>query len=257
MSLNPMPGSGKSGTSRTRVFRSIAVTRSLTGEFTAVAREEKLRKLVRRLGQRLEVFDPGTAALGVPRAERGRDERLEQPRLTVGGRAEGAQVTRSDSEAGERLARLRDVGVGLRVDALPALDPGLEQAVLLELPRARRGDARALAEAFEIDAVLVLAERRGAALAPLLPRPGGELLADHPQREELVALEPEDRLEPLDVVLAEQPVAPLRALRRQQPLILEIADLRDRDVRELGLQAPADGADRQQAVAGGSGRSHQ
>ena len=39
----PIPGSGKSETSRTRVFRSIAVTRSLTGESTDVAREEELR----------------------------------------------------------------------------------------------------------------------------------------------------------------------------------------------------------------------
>jgi hypothetical protein len=79
--------------------------------------------------------------------------------------------------------------------------------------------------------------------------PGGELLADHPQRQELVPLEPEDRLEPLDVVLAEEPVAALRPLRRQQPLVLEIPDLRDRDVGELGLQPAADRADRQQALA--------
>src|SRR5438552_5130753 len=115
MSLKPMPGSGKSGTSRTRVFRSIAVTRSLTGEFTDVAREEELGQLVRRLGERLEILDPGAAALGIPGAERRRDERLEQPRLSVGGRAERTEMPRRDSEPRERLARLRDVGVRLRV----------------------------------------------------------------------------------------------------------------------------------------------
>ena len=40
-----------------------------------------------------------------------------------------------------------------------------------------------------------------------------ELVADHAQRQELVALEPQDRLEPLQVVLAEQAVAAARALR--------------------------------------------
>src|SRR5262249_384118 len=64
-----------------------------------------------------------------------------------------------------------------------------------------------------------------------------------------------DRLEPLDVVLVEHAVAALRALRRQQALVLEVADLRDRDVGELRLQPPADGSDREQSLAAwGSGR---
>ena len=54
--------------------------------------------------------------------------------------------------------------------------------------------------------------------------------------------------QPLDVVLAEEPVAARRALRRQQALVLEVADLRDRDVRELGAAARADRADRVQAL---------
>src|SRR5204863_9030430 len=74
----------------------------------------------------------------------------------------------------------------------------------------------------------------------------GQLLPDHAQRQELVALEPQDRLEALDVVLAEEPVAALRPARREQALVLEVADLRDRDVGELRLQRPADRADRQQ-----------
>src|SRR5581483_2455091 len=40
-------------------------------------------------------------------------------------------------------------------------------------------------------------------------------------------------------------VAALGPLRREEPLALEVADLRDGDVRELGLQLVADGADRQ------------
>ena len=77
-----------------------------------------------------------------------------------------------------------------------------------------------------------------------------ELVLDHAQRQELVALQPQDRLQPLEVGLAEQPVAALRAPRRQQPLVLEVADLRDRDVRELVDEPAHDLADAKQPLAG-------
>ena len=128
MSLKPMPGSGKSGTSRIFDLRSI-----IRREPAHVAPEEQLGELLRRLPERLEVVDPGAAALRVPRAERRRDERLEQPRLAVGRRAERAQVPRRDAVARQRLARGGDVGVRLRVDALAALDARLEQPELLQL----------------------------------------------------------------------------------------------------------------------------
>src|SRR5205823_11578337 len=76
-----------------------------------------------------------------------------------------------------------------------------------------------------------------------------------PERQELVALEAEDRLQPLDVLLAEQPVAATRPFRRKQPLILEVTDLRDGDVRVLALEAAADRSDRVQP-GGGSGSRH-
>ena len=104
--------------------------------------------------------------------------------------------------------------------------------------RARRGRARAPARR----------DRPGGCRFRAAAGAGGELLPDHAQRQELVALQAQDRLEPLDVVLAEEPVAAARALRRQQALVLEVADLRDRDVRELGLQPRADRADRVQAL---------
>src|SRR2546429_584889 len=88
-----------------------------------------------------------------------------------------------------------------------------------------------------------------ASAAPaLLARASGRcgLLPDDPERQELVPLQAQDRLQALDVVLAEEPVTALGATWRKQSLVLEVADLRDRDVRELGLQAPADGADREQ-----------
>ena len=72
----------------------------------------------------------------------------------------------------------------------------------------------------------------------------GELLADDAQRQELVALQAQDRAQALHVAAGVEPVAARRAARRQQLLILQIADLRDRDVRELLLERLADGADR-------------
>src|SRR6185503_6973283 len=77
----------------------------------------------------------------------------------------------------------------------------------------------------------------------------GELLPDHTERKELVPLQPENRLEAVDVVLREEPVAALRPPWRQEALVLEVADLRDRDVRELVLQSPADGANREGPVS--------
>src|SRR4051812_26342301 len=64
---------------------------------------------------------------------------------------------------------------------------------------------------------------RGAPAPPCLRRGGrAQLLADDPQRQELVALQAQDRLEPLDVVLAEQPVAALCAPWREEALVLEV-----------------------------------
>src|SRR5207248_818588 len=75
----------------------------------------------------------------------------------------------------------------------------------------------------------------------------GQFLADHPQRQELVPLQAQNRLQAVDVVLGEEAVAALRALRRHESFALEVADLRDRDVREFGLEVLAHRADRQQA----------
>ena len=72
-----------------------------------------------------------------------------------------------------------------------------------------------------------------------------ELVADHAQRQELVALQAQDRAQALDVLLREEAVAAARALRVQQPLLLEVADLRDRDVGVVDAQRCADRADRE------------
>jgi hypothetical protein len=79
-----------------------------------------------------------------------------------------------------------------------------------------------------------------------------ELLADDAKRQELVALEAEDGRQPLDVVGREQPVPAACAPRRDEPLILEIPDLRHGDVGELLAELLAHRADRARARLGAS-----
>ena len=228
---------------------------SLTGESTDVPREEELGQLVRGLapapgGPRARrAAAPGCASAAparrAPRAGPSRGRRRCGTRAGGAARSRSARASRtrprcrrrSRSRAAGRPRRAARAG---RTPRAPARGPA-------RCPRARRAPrGRAPPPARRAPR-----RRRRRSFA----RARRELLADHAQRQELVALEAQDRLEPLDVVLAEQAVAALRALRRQQPLILEVADLRDRDVRELGLQAPADGADRQQPRLGVLGRS--
>ena len=99
------------------------------------------------------------------------------------------------------------------------------------------------------DHPVLRAERRRPAALPLVRAGRVELLADHAQRQELVALEAQDRLQPLEVLGAEQAVAALRAPRSEQPLVLEVADLRDRDVGELLAQAAHHLSDPERALA--------
>ena len=78
------------------------------------APEEELRELLRERGERLEVLEPGRAALGVGRAERRRDDLLQEARRR-GPRAgpERPQVARLDAVARQARAGLDDVHVAL------------------------------------------------------------------------------------------------------------------------------------------------
>jgi hypothetical protein len=97
----------------------------------------------------------------------------------------------------------RDLGLAFGVDALAVLDTRLEQSEVLQLPSAFGGDAGAVAELLEVELLLPHADDT-APPAALLAGARRELLPDHAQRQELVALEAEDRLQPLDVVLGER-----------------------------------------------------
>src|SRR5207244_7032105 len=118
-------------------------------------------------------------------------------------------------------------------------------------------DPGAVAQLRELHLLFLVSPDAERALPPaLVCRRGGELLADHAQREKLVTLQAQDRLEPLDVLVAEHAVAALRAPRREQTLVLEVPDLRDRDVRELLLEHPADGPDREHAACWRTSNGH-
>ena len=106
----------------------------------------------------MQILEPGTPALRRACPQRWPDERFEQAGLSVRCGAKRAQVARGDPVARERLAGLRDVRVGLRVEPLAALDPRLQEAEVLELPRSRRLDPGALAERLEVESFLGLPE---------------------------------------------------------------------------------------------------
>src|SRR5919197_892103 len=255
MSRKTTPFCGKSGTSRTLVLRSTAM--SGRDELPQLEPEEELRQLLRELGEVLEVLHPRLPPLRVAGAQRRRDDGFQQARLASRRGAEGAQVARRDAELREPRAGDRDIDVTLAVEPLALVRVGLQEPVVLELAGKLAADPGAPAEFPEIEVLLPAEPERPRPLAVLPAGGRGELLPDHPQRQELVALEPQDRLQPVDVLLAEEPVAALRAPQGEEALVLEVADLRDRDVGKLPLEARADGADREQAGRGrGFGHAH-
>ncbi len=132
----------------------------------------------------------------------------------------------------ETAACGRDLDVALAVEALPGLDPRRHEVVLLEPPREVGRDPGTGAELGEIELAASLPERGRPAGRPRRAL-GVERLADHPEREELVPLEPQDGLESLDVLVGEEPIAAPGPPRPEQALILEVTDLRDRDVGKL------------------------
>src|SRR3954465_9260043 len=261
MSLKTMPGFGKSGMSRTSASRSTAMAGLSGDDLAQVADEEQVLEVRGEGGGVLERLDGLLAALGVARAQGRGEDLLQQRGLAVGAGAEGAQVAPADAVAGQLGDGAHDLALGLVVVLRPGADLALDDAVLLEL-----GDQPWL-RARLLDDVLQRVQRpaggrgdRRVALAPHRARAGdrpvargrdvvaraarGELLADDAQRQELVALQAQDGAQALHVAAGVEAVAARRASRRHELLILQIADLRDRDVGELLLERLADGADR-------------
>ena len=168
------------------------------------------------------------------------------------GHAEDPQVPGLHAVRGELERRLHNLPVGL-VEPSPC---ARRRACILQRPQqsrvgagrgqdlhgrvAARGAGSASWARLELLGLVGDAERA---------RAGGlELLADHPQGKELVALQAQDGAQALDLERGVEPVAAGRPLRRDELLVLEVADLRDRDRGEVRLQQLADGAD--QAAVG-------
>jgi hypothetical protein len=94
----------------------------------------------------------------------------------------------------------------------------------------------------ELRALDLLRLRRGTETRRRL---GLELLTDDAQRQELVALQPQDRAQTLQVLEREQPIPARRPLGRDQFLIFEVPNLGNRDAGEVRFERIADRPDRQ------------
>src|SRR5919199_4336705 len=181
MSRKTTPFCGKSGTSRTFALRSTAM--SGRDELPQLAPEEKLRQLLRELGELLEVLHPRLPPLRVAGAQSGRDDGFQQARFAGRRGPEGAQVAGRDAELRETRAGERDVDVALAVELLPLVRVRLEEPVVLELTRKLAADPGAPAELPEVQVLLPTEPKRPRPLAVLAARGRGKLLTDHAQRQ--------------------------------------------------------------------------
>ncbi len=222
----------------------------LASHAAEVAQQHGLGQIGAEAGERFEILEAGALALGVARAQRRAPgaARADPPRAgSTSGSCAGAAPRRRSARGRRpppRSARPRGGSAPRR--PARARSPRARAAARASRPsraRAPRASDRRCRAAASGDG----GSRRR--------RPGRvgralELVADHPQRQEGVALQRQDAPQPLDVRLGEEAVAAARAMRLEQALILEVADLRDREIRELGAQQLADGADRESAGRG-------
>ena len=223
--------------------------------------EQQVLEVRRDGGEVLQRLDGLLAPLGVARAQRRGEDLLQQRGLAVGRRAERAQVAPADAVARQLGDRADDLALGLVVVGLPARSSPL-MTPYSSSSATRRGSARVssttsssvysapppvtdtLGRRRAAGAGRRDVGRRGHGRLVAVDAARGQLLADDPQRQELVALHAQDRAQPRDVAGRVEPVAAGRAPRLEQLLVLEVADLRDRDVRELLAQRLAHRADR-------------
>src|SRR5829696_77113 len=220
----------------------------------------------RQRGELADGLLGAAARLGVALAHQRRDDLLEEADLPIRGGPVRPQVPRLDAEAGHLGGAGRD---GERVPVVrPALAATGQQAVLLELvellgvePGGGEQLVAGQAHLGRLRPERVRTRQRLGGDQRTRPAPGRrsrpalgwlnaavdriEMLLDHPQREVVVALLGQHEPQPGDVSGGELPVSGGGALGMDQPLRLEEADLRDRDVRELRAQLAEDLADAQ------------
>src|SRR3954469_26003441 len=239
MSLKTIPGLGRSG-------MSLMWARRSTSDLPQVADQQQVLEMGGHGGEVLERLDRLLAPRGIAGAQRRLEDLLQQRRLPVGRRAEDAQVAPRDPVAGKLRHRADDLALGLVVPLGAVALLALDDAVVLELGHELGVGAGLLEDVVERERrpALLDPHRRDAPYGRPLPRGGGQvrlgaparqLVADDPQGQELVALQAQDRAQATQVLLRVEPVAARGALGLQELLVLEVADLRDRDVGELRL----------------------
>src|SRR5215208_5119442 len=217
-----------------------------------VAHEQQVLQVRAHRREAFEVLDrllaPGLAS----GAKRRANDLLKQRRLAVGRAPEDAQVPARHAEARELRGRAHDLEIRLVVDHAPVAALRLDDAELLELADQVLRNAGLIEDLLERERRHGGVDRCGAPRRCRLAAATGaaeftarELLADDPERKELIPLHAEDRAQALDIGLTVETVAAGRAARRQELLILEVPDLGDLDVVELLAQDLGHGSDRQ------------
>src|SRR2546428_5885130 len=110
-------------------------------------------------------------------------------------------MARGDSEACKPAADRSDLGIRLGVEALPSRDARREEAVFLQLSGEAPVDPGPLAEGALVKLLIAVTKAAGAPPPPLGRRRLLELLPDHLQRQELVPLQAQVPLQPLEALL--------------------------------------------------------
>src|SRR5580704_631261 len=237
--------------------------RASADDLAQVADQQQVLEMGGDGGEVLERVDRLFAPLGVARAQGRREDLLQQVRLTVGRRAKNAQVAPAYAVARELCDGGDDLPLGLVEVAHAAAHLTLDDTELFELTHElglRLGLLEHVVQRVQRTRGLAHAHARTPRARPVATDTTGdgrglrrasrrELLADHTQRQELVTLHAQDRAQARDVPLRIEAVAAGCATRRQQLLVLEVADLGDRDVGELLCERLAHGADSQRLVA--------
>ena len=203
MSLKPTPGSGKSGTSRMRVLRSITLWATTRRVYARCARGGAPTAPAR--SRRGPAGPPAR-----PRGARGCASAAPARRPPPAARSRGrprsgtraGAAARSRSGPASRRRRRRRCPSRSRRAAPPSRRGSSSPNSSSSRARLRSMPARAQSVSRSISSS-VPARERGTAAAALLARPRLQLLADHAQRQELVALQAQDRLQPLHVLLGE------------------------------------------------------
>ena len=148
---------------------------------------------------------------------------------------------------GDLCAGERDLRFALAVEPLAALDPRRRATRSPRAAGRTRSTRRAVAQLLQVDLVLDAPQPRAPCASP--GRAVGERSSSRITRSGRNSSRCRRRIVTRRSTSSsrEKPVAAARPPRREQALVLEIADLRDRDVGELVPKALAHGPDRVQA----------